>query len=60
MVIKKADVYLVGENSELRITVDITSAVIYNDIFVIISRETQKYLEQFKLQSIYFREEEEK
>lgn len=58
-IIKKADVYLKGETTELRVTVDISDTIIYTDIFVYITRETEKYLNEFKLISIYFREEEE-
>lgn len=56
---KKADVYLKNDNVDLRISVDISEAKCLTDIFVLISRQTEIYLKQFKLESIYFREEKE-
>lgn len=54
---KKADVYLKNDNVDLRISVDISEAKCLTDVFVLISRQTEVYLKQFKLESIYFREE---
>ena len=59
MKIKKADIYFTGENAELRISIRLIHENM-DDNFIDISKVVMKHGDRYKLESIYFREEETK